>query len=276
MLTGPQFSADAAAANLRKGLEETRTRIASAALRCGRDPASVGLVAITKGQPASMIRAAAELGQCDFGENYLQEAIPKLASLSDLPLQWHYTGQIQSNKTRPIAERFAWVHTVDRERVAVRLSEQRPYHAPPLNICVQVRLADEPGKAGVRPEEVLDLVRRVSTLPDWRFEDSCASRRPPRTSKCSRRRFARSPHALLESMPKVMHSTPSRWGCPRTSKLRSLAALPGYESARRFSVRATPEMTDPAFLLSDRRRGHSCKQPSASGCRLAIGYPAPP
>ena len=165
MLTGPQFSADTAAANLRKGLEETRTRIASAALRCGRDPASVGLVAITKGQPASMIRAAVELGQCDFGENYLQEAIPKLASLSDLPLQWHYTGQIQSNKTRPIAERFAWVHTVDRERIAARLSEQRPYHAPPLNICVQVRLADEPGKAGVRPEEVLDLVRRVSPLP---------------------------------------------------------------------------------------------------------------
>src|SRR4030095_12722977 len=99
MLTGPQFSADAAAANLRKTLAETRTRIASAALRCGRDPASVGLLAITKGQPAQVVRAAAELGQLHFGENYLQEAMPKLGALADLPLTWHYTGQIQSNKT---------------------------------------------------------------------------------------------------------------------------------------------------------------------------------
>jgi pyridoxal phosphate enzyme (YggS family) len=165
MLTGPQFSADAAAANLRKTLAETRTRIASAALRCGRDPASVGLLAITKGQPAQVVRAAAELGQLDFGENYLQEAMPKLGALADLPLTWHYTGQIQSNKTRPIAERFAWVHTVDRERIAVRLSEQRPHHAPALNICVQVRLADEPGKAGVAPNDVPDLMQRVSVLP---------------------------------------------------------------------------------------------------------------
>jgi len=165
MLTGPQFSADAAAANLRKTLAETRTRIASAALRCGRAPDSVGLLAITKGQPVQMVRAAAELGQLDFGENYLQEAIPKLSALADVPLRWHYTGQIQSNKTRPIAERFEWVHTVDRERIAVRLSEQRPHHAPPLNICVQIRLADEPGKGGVAPGEVLELIRRVNVLP---------------------------------------------------------------------------------------------------------------
>jgi pyridoxal phosphate enzyme (YggS family) len=165
MLTGPQFSADATAANLRKALAETRTRIASAASRCGRDPGSVGLLAITKGQPAEIIRVAAELGQLDFGENYLQEAIPKLSALEDLPLRWHYTGQIQSNKTRPIAERFAWVHTVDRERIATRLSEQRPHHAPLLNICVQVRLADEPGKGGVVPAEALELIRRVSALP---------------------------------------------------------------------------------------------------------------
>jgi pyridoxal phosphate enzyme (YggS family) len=189
MLTGPQFSADTAAANLRKTLAETRTRIASAALRCARDPTSVGLLAITKGQPASIIRAAAELGQRDFGENYLQEAIPKLDALADLPLTWHYTGQIQSNKTRPIAERFAWVHTVDRERIAVRLSEQRPHHAPPLNICVQVRLADEPGKAGVRPGEALDLVHRISRLPQLKLRGLMSIPPPAQTLAAQRAAF---------------------------------------------------------------------------------------
>ena len=173
MLTGPHFSAATLANttthNLLGRLEETRTRIASAALRHGRTADSIGLVAISKTQPADSIRALRELGQRDFGENYLQEALPKLAALADLKLVWHYTGQLQANKTRPIAEHFHWVHTLDRERIAVRLNEQRPHYAAPLNICVQVRLAEEAGKAGIAPEEVAQLARRILELPQLRL-----------------------------------------------------------------------------------------------------------
>jgi PLP dependent protein len=134
-------------------------------MRYGRDPDSVRLIAVSKTQPAAAIRALAELGQQDFGENYVQEALPKLAALADLPLTWHYIGQLQANKTRVVAEHFHWFHTLDRERIAARLSEQRGAHAPPLNICIQVRLADEPGKGGISKTELAPLARRVVELP---------------------------------------------------------------------------------------------------------------
>lgn len=169
MLTGPHFSAatpaEAAACNLRKRLEETRTRIASAAQRYGRSADSVALLAVSKAQPAHAIRALAEHGQRDFGENYLQEALPKLTALADLPLTWHFIGRVQSNKTRAVAEHFQWVHTLDRERIAVRLNDHRPHYAPPLNICIQVRLAEEPGKGGVSPDELPQLARSILGLP---------------------------------------------------------------------------------------------------------------
>jgi pyridoxal phosphate enzyme (YggS family) len=150
-------------------LDDMRTRIASAALHCGRSGESVALVAISKGQPVQALRQLAGAGQRDFGENYLQEALPKLAALADLGLTWHFTGQLQGNKTRTVAERFDWVHTVDRERTAIRLSEQRPPDAPPLNICIQLRLAEEPGKGGVPPGEAAELARRVRSLPRLRL-----------------------------------------------------------------------------------------------------------
>jgi PLP dependent protein len=134
-------------------------------MRYGRDPNSVRLIAVSKTQPAEAIRALAGLGQRDFGENYVQEALPKLAALADLPLTWHYIGQLQANKTRVVAEHFHWLHTLDRERIAARLSEQRGAHAQPLNICIQVRLADEPGKGGVSKTELAPLARRVLELP---------------------------------------------------------------------------------------------------------------
>jgi|RhiMetStandDraft_8_1073273.scaffolds.fasta_scaffold21874_2 pyridoxal phosphate enzyme (YggS family) len=169
MLTGPHFSADqaggAAASNVRDRLVDTRNRIASAAMRYGRDANSVRLIAVSKSQPAAAIRAVAELGQREFGENYVQEALPKLEQLADLKLTWHYIGQLQTNKTRPVAEHFHWVHTLDRERIAVRLSEQRSPHAAPLNVCIQVRLADEPGKGGISKTELAALARRVVELP---------------------------------------------------------------------------------------------------------------
>ncbi|MFO7304764.1 MAG: YggS family pyridoxal phosphate-dependent enzyme [Gammaproteobacteria bacterium] len=150
---------------LRSRLQETWTRIASAASKHGRPPDSVRLLAISKSQPHEAIRALAELGQRDFGENYLQEALPKIAALSDLELTWHFTGQLQSNKTRPVAQHFDWVHTVDRERIAVRLNDQRPHYALPLNVCIQVRLVEEPGKGGVAPSELLPLAQRIRELP---------------------------------------------------------------------------------------------------------------
>jgi PLP dependent protein len=134
-------------------------------MRHGRDPDSVRLIVVSKTQPPDAVRVAAGLGQQDFGENYLQEALPKLAALADLPLTWHFIGQLQANKTRAVAEHFDWVHTLDRERIAVRLSEQRGVHAPPLNVCIQVSLADEAGKGGISKTELAPLARRVAGLP---------------------------------------------------------------------------------------------------------------
>lgn len=143
-------------------LKQIRARISAAVLRAGRTPDSVTLVAISKGQPASAIRELAQLGQRDFGENYLQEAQAKLAAVQDLSLTWHFTGQVQANKTRVIAEHFHWVHSVDRERIAIRLNEQRPHYAPPLDLCIQVRLGEESGKGGIAPEQAGELAEAIS------------------------------------------------------------------------------------------------------------------
>jgi pyridoxal phosphate enzyme (YggS family) len=134
-------------------------------MRYGRNADSVRLVAVSKAQPAAAIRTAAECGQRDFGENYVQEALPKLAALADLELRWHFIGQLQANKTRAVAEQFQWAHTLDRERIAIRLNEQRPAHAPPLNVCIQVSLGDEPGKGGINRDELLPLATRIAQLP---------------------------------------------------------------------------------------------------------------
>jgi pyridoxal phosphate enzyme (YggS family) len=139
MLIGPQ--------NLAAHVNHVRSRITRAAQAAGRDPDAVTLVAVTKGKSAELIAAAATAGVTDFGENYLKEALPKLDALADRTLTWHFIGQLQSNKTRAVAEHFAWVHSVDRLSVAQRLAEQRPFHAPPLNVCLQVKLVPEPGRS---------------------------------------------------------------------------------------------------------------------------------
>lgn len=160
---------------------QTQTRIASAASKSGRSPQSVGLVAISKGHPADTVRTLSEFGQRDFGENYLQEALPKMQALSDLPLTWHFTGQIQGNKTRVIAEHFDWVHTVDRERIALRLHEQRLPHRSPLNVCIQVKLEDEPGKGGLAPSEVEPIARAIAQMPRLKLR-GLMTLPPPRDS----------------------------------------------------------------------------------------------
>lgn len=153
-------------------------RIRSAAQAVQRDPASVGLLAVSKTKPASDLREAYDAGLRDFGENYLQEALGKQVELSDLPLIWHFIGPIQSNKTRAIAENFAWVHSVDRLKIAQRLSEQRPPELPPLNICIQVNVSGEASKSGCSPDGLPALAQAISALPHLKLRGLMAIPEP--------------------------------------------------------------------------------------------------
>ena len=141
-------------------------RVARAAERAGRSPKSVTIVAIGKQQPPSSIAAARRAGLEHFGESYVQEALPKIDELADLGLTWHFVGKLQANKTRQIAEAFDWVHTVDRLKIAERLSEQRSPFAKPLNVLIQVNQGGEPQKSGARPEDVAVLARAIAALPN--------------------------------------------------------------------------------------------------------------
>jgi pyridoxal phosphate enzyme (YggS family) len=150
-------------------LAQVRARIASAAREHGRDPASIALVAVSKTKPACLLAAALNAGQRDFGENYLQDALPKIEALADHAPVWHFIGDIQSNKTRTIVAHFAWAHAVDRFKIARRLSEQRPAGMTPLNICIQVNIDGEANKAGVAPAEAADLAARITELDHVRL-----------------------------------------------------------------------------------------------------------
>ncbi|MBI6658151.1 YggS family pyridoxal phosphate-dependent enzyme [Pseudomonas sp. MF6751] len=145
------------------GLVSQRIRAAADAVQ--RDASSIHLLAVSKTKPAQAVREAYAAGLHDFGENYLQEALGKQADLTDLPLSWHFIGPIQSNKTRAIAEHFAWVHSVDRLKIAQRLSEQRPADLPPLNICIQVNVSGEASKSGCTPADLPALATAISALP---------------------------------------------------------------------------------------------------------------
>lgn len=159
-------------------IAKVATRIREAAQAAGRDPAAVGLLAVSKTQPAEAIREANGAGLSDFGENYLQEALEKQADLADLALTWHFIGPIQSNKTRAIAEHFDWVHSVDRLKIAQRLSEQRPTELPPLNVCLQVNVSGEASKSGCAPQNVAELARAIVTLPNLRLRGLMAIPEP--------------------------------------------------------------------------------------------------
>ena len=148
---------------------QVRASIAAAASAAGRNEDCVTLLAVSKGRSANTVRMLAHLGVDNFGENYLQEAVPKLEALAGLELIWHYIGRLQANKTRTVAERFAWVHGLDRLRIAERLSSQRPTAALPLNVCVQVKLVDVAGRSGVGAAEVTALAKAVAQLPNLRL-----------------------------------------------------------------------------------------------------------
>ncbi len=172
-------------------LEQIRSRIRAAAEAAGRNPAAVTLIAVSKTKPAESIRAAATAGVTDFGENYVQEALSKMDALADLALCWHFIGALQSNKTRSVAERFDWVHSVDRLSVARRLSGQRPFHATPLNLCIQVTLIPEPNKGGVEPAQLAELAGQIAVLPRVRLRGLMCVPPPQPDSSAARAVFAR-------------------------------------------------------------------------------------
>ena len=180
--------------SIAENIAKTRLTIGQAAAQHGRNPASVLLLAVSKTFGPDAVIEAAEAGQRAFGENYLQEALDKQQSVQtlrpDLALEWHFIGPIQSNKTRPLAEHFAWAHAVDREKIARRLSEQRPPNLPPLNICLQVNVSGEDSKSGVAPTEVLALAQAVTTLPGLRLRGLMAIPEPAEDVESQRKPFA--------------------------------------------------------------------------------------
>jgi pyridoxal phosphate enzyme (YggS family) len=166
-------------------------RIGEAERRAQRPPGSVTLLAVSKGQPAARIAAVAAAGQRCFGESYLQEALDKMAAVRELELDWHFIGPVQANKTRGIAEHFNWVHSVDRWKIAQRLSEQRPASLPPLNVCLQVNISQESSKHGLSITELLPLTRAIAGLPRLRLRGLMAIPAPRTGFAAQRRPFAR-------------------------------------------------------------------------------------
>ena len=181
-----------------------RENIAVAARAAGRDPDAVRLLGVAKSQPLARVREAVAAGLEDLAENYLQEALEHAAALADRKLTWHFIGALQSNKTRAIAEFFDWVHTVDRLKIAERLSGQRPPDRAPLAVCIQVRLGGEATKAGVDPGELAALAARIATLPRLALRGlMCLP--PEETDPVRQRHWFRELHGLLDGLNRAGH-----------------------------------------------------------------------
>ncbi len=176
--------------NIEKNLIRVNRQIEQAAIAFGREPSKIALLAVSKRKPVEDIRAAYACGQRDFGENYLQEAQEKIAALNDLDIRWHFIGAIQSNKTRPLATSFDWVHCIDRFKIASRLSEQRPESSPALNLCIQVNVDAEASKSGIVLEEVPELALKIAALPNVRLRGLMAIPAPCDDVKSQRKPFA--------------------------------------------------------------------------------------
>ncbi|MDP2852374.1 MAG: YggS family pyridoxal phosphate-dependent enzyme [Gallionella sp.] len=172
-------------------LQAVRDTMAAAAAEAGRAPDEVSLLAVSKTFAPDAIREAYQAGQTRFAESYVQEALHKIAALHDLPIEWHYIGPVQGNKTRAIAEHFAWVHSVDRLKIAERLSGQRPAHLPPLQVCLQVNISGEDSKSGVPPDEAAQLSMEVAQLPHLSLRGLMAIPEPSGDVAAQRAAFAR-------------------------------------------------------------------------------------
>ncbi len=178
-------------------LSTVRSRIAAAAAAAGRNVDSITLVGASKSQPPAALQAAVAAGLAHLGESYVQEAVAKITALPGLPATWHFIGQLQANKTRAVAENFAWAHTVDRLRIAQRLAEQRPIHAPPLNVCVQVNIGGQDTKGGADPARTPELLREVAALPRLKLRGlMCLP--PPETDPARQRHWLAQLRRLFE------------------------------------------------------------------------------
>lgn len=171
----------------------------AACTRTGRAPDAVRLLAVSKTFPAEAVAAAHAAGQSAFGENYVQEGVAKAQALAHLPLEWHFIGPIQSNKTRPIAEHFAWVHGIERIKIAERLSTQRPAHLPDLQVCIQVNISGESSKSGLESTALLTLAREVAALPRLKLRGLMTIPQPAESLEAQRAPF-RELRLLLEQL----------------------------------------------------------------------------
>ena len=171
-------------------LQGVQDRIARAAQAAGRAVDEVALIAVTKTVAADRIAEAYRCGQRAFGENYVQESLAKIAALHDLPLEWHYIGPIQSNKTRAIAEHFQWVHSIDRVKIAERLAASRSADQPPLNVCIQINVSGESTKGGVPPGDELSIAQAIAALPRLRLRGLMTIPEPTDDVSLQRRRYA--------------------------------------------------------------------------------------
>jgi pyridoxal phosphate enzyme (YggS family) len=182
--------------NIENNLNWIRAQILQASKQYDRDPDSVLLLAVSKRKPAADIRRAFQLGQNDFGENYLQEAQQKMSDLQDLEICWHFIGAIQSNKTRDIAQSFDWAHCVDRVKIAQRLSDQRPATFSPLNVCIQVNLDQEASKAGIGLDEVVEMASAIHQMPGIRLRGLMSIPAPRENFEQQRAAFSQLANAL--------------------------------------------------------------------------------
>lgn len=193
---------------LPESLASARERLRRALEDAGRSPTSATLLAVSKTKPAEMLREVWQHDQREFGENYLQEALDKQAALEDLDgIVWHFIGPLQSNKTRAVAEQFAWVHSVDRLKIAKRLSEQRPAALPPLNVCLQVNISREATKSGVLPEDALALAQEIAALPGLALRGLMAIPAPAETLEEQRQPLA-ALRQLLEELQAALPEAP--------------------------------------------------------------------
>ncbi|MFN3713640.1 MAG: YggS family pyridoxal phosphate-dependent enzyme [Alcanivoracaceae bacterium] len=190
---------------LKQRLASVQGQLLDACHRVGRAPDHITLIAVSKTRSSDEVAALADLGQRDFGENYAQEGIDKIAALAGRNLRWHFIGPIQSNKTRDIAEHFDWVHSVDRDKIARRLNDQRPARLPPLNVCIQVNIDDEGSKSGASPAEVPALAELITTLPRLRLRGLMAIPRPdsPDRGQAAFRRLAMTLSSLGNTIPRL-------------------------------------------------------------------------
>jgi len=205
---------------LEKNFYAVHTKIQQAERACGRDKDSVKLLAVSKTKPAADINVLYQLGQQDFGENYLQEALVKQQQLTALKINWHFIGPIQSNKTKAIASHFSWVHSVERFKIAKRLNEQRPSHLPPLNICLQVNISHETSKSGLCLTELPALVKKIKALDNIRLRGVMAIPAPETIYELQRRPY----HKLYQAVMALKDQALDTFSFGMTGDLKAAVA----------------------------------------------------